>query len=455
MKKTVCAFLAVLFVVLLCCSCSTNGDKRKTTALKIGDEKISQMEFQICYHICYSNFASTYDFNSIGFDEEEDPFAQSCWFDGSRTWGEFFLDSTVSFCRELAIMMAEAKARNIVLSSWQEEQIEASIHAVQEQLKKDGTEESVYWTTVYGADVTAEDVIDVMKKIALYRDVYAEMVEGFGITEAHLADYYQQNRDVLDAVTLRLVPFEYGEGMRTSAEAKQAAKDFIASVASEQDVVEKAASAVSSNMQAYFGDTDFTRTYNVTREYFGAGSAASRWLFSENRKYMESNVYDTGSMWLAMFYLESDTRDYKTVNLRHILFADKTEKGAENATRVYEEWKLKDNTEAGFASLAMVYSQDADSRAEGGLYTHVYKGQLVNEMTDWGFDPARKAGDTAVVRSSYGYHILYFVSESEESYRNYLCRTAIEAERYAAFMEEKQPQFVASFLPEALRFVFE
>lgn len=455
MKKTVCAFLVVLFVALLCCSCSAAGHKRRTTVLKIGNEKISQMEFQICYHVCYSNFAATYDFSSIGFDEKEDPFAQTCRFDSSRTWGEFLLDSTVSFCRELVIMAAEAKARNLSLSAQQEEQIEESIRDMQEQLKKDGTEENVYWAAVYGADATAEDVITVMKKIALYRDVYAALVESFGITEAQLADYYQQNRDILDAVTLRIVPFEYGDGKRTASEAKQAAKEFIAGIKSEQDIVENAGTAVSSDVQSYFGDTDFTLTYNVTREYFGSGSAASRWLFSEKREYMESNVYDTGTMWLAMFYIEADTRDYKTVTLRHILLADKTESGAEKANQVYEEWKKNYNTEAGFAAFATIYSQDADSRADGGLYANVYKGQLVNEMTSWGFDPKRKPGDTAVVRSSYGYHILYFVSEGEETYRNVLCRTAIEAERYTAFMEEKQPSFPTDFQQEDLRFVFE
>ena len=160
-------------------------------------------------------------------------------------------------------------------------------------------------------------------------------------------------------------------------------------------------------------------------------------------------------MWLAMFYIEADTRDYKTVTLRHILLADKTESGAEKANQVYEEWKKNYNTEAGFAAFATIYSQDADSRADGGLYANVYKGQLVNEMTSWGFDPKRKPGDTAVVRSSYGYHILYFVSEGEETYRNVLCRTAIEAERYTAFMEEKQPSFPTDFQQEDLRFVFE
>ena len=63
--------------------------------------------------------------------------------------------------------------------------------------------------------------------------------------------------------------------------------------------------------------------------------------------------------------------------------------------------------------MANEYSEDTGSNTSGGLYTQVYKGQMVTEFNDWCFDPARQAGDTGIVygeSDSYkGYHIMYFV----------------------------------------------
>lgn len=34
---------------------------------------------------------------------------------------------------------------------------------------------------------------------------------------------------------------------------------------------------------------------------------------------------------------------------------------------------------------------------------------MVNSFSAWCFDSSRKAGDTAIVKSDFGYHIMYFV----------------------------------------------
>ena len=34
--------------------------------------------------------------------------------------------------------------------------------------------------------------------------------------------------------------------------------------------------------------------------------------------------------------------------------------------------------------------------SSGGLYTDIYRGQMVSEFEDWCFDPSRQAGDTGI-----------------------------------------------------------
>ena len=54
----------------------------------------------------------------------------------------------------------------------------------------------------------------------------------------------------------------------------------------------------------------------------------------------------------------------------------------------------------------------------GGLYTDVYPGQMVAEFNNWCFDESRQVGDTGVVKTDYGYHVMYFVDSHSVWFTN-------------------------------------
>ena len=106
------------------------------------------------------------------------------------------------------------------------------------------------------------------------------------------------------------------------------------------------------------------------------------------------------------------TTDDHYVNLRHILVTpngttqedwDKCKKEAE---ALLAKWN-KSRTEANFADLAFANSEDTGSSVNGGLYSNLSRGQLTKELDDWCFDPTRKTGDTAVIKTADGYHLVY------------------------------------------------
>ncbi len=84
------------------------------------------------------------------------------------------------------------------------------------------------------------------------------------------------------------------------------------------------------------------------------------------------------------------------------------------AEDVYAQWQAGAATEDAFAQLANTYSMDPGSNEQGGLYENVYEGQMVPQFNDWCFDEARKPGDTGIVETSYGHHVMYFVSKNED-----------------------------------------
>ena len=60
---------------------------------------------------------------------------------------------------------------------------------------------------------------------------------------------------------------------------------------------------------------------------------------------------------------------------------------------------------------------------------------MVTEFEDWCFDPARKAGDSEIIKTSYGYHIMYFSGVAEEYY-DYMVDSAVRSDRLNAYLDE-------------------
>ena len=82
------------------------------------------------------------------------------------------------------------------------------------------------------------------------------------------------------------------------------------------------------------------------------------------------------------------------------------------ALLTYWEKETK-QTEATFGELARKNSRDAGTMVDGGLYQGIRKGQMTQVLDDWCFDPARQVGDTAILRSQYGVHVLYYCAGRE------------------------------------------
>ncbi len=88
----------------------------------------------------------------------------------------------------------------------------------------------------------------------------------------------------------------------------------------------------------------------------------------------------------------------------------------QEAQALYDQWLAGDATEESFAQLAAEHSADG-SAVNGGLITDITQGRMVQTFNDWCFDPAREYGDHGLIRSEYGYHIMFFVGGQQIWYR--------------------------------------
>ena len=123
-------------------------------------------------------------------------------------------------------------------------------------------------------------------------------------------------------------------------------------------------------------------------------------------------------------------------NVRHILVefkanatdADKQAAKAE-AEKLLQQWKDGTANEDSFAELANKESDDQDGKVtNGGLYEDIGLGQMVEPFEDWCFAEGRKAGDTGIVETVYGYHVMYYSSTDVMTYRDFLIENDLRTE---------------------------
>ena len=78
------------------------------------------------------------------------------------------------------------------------------------------------------------------------------------------------------------------------------------------------------------------------------------------------------------------------------------------AQKLLDEWLAGEHTEDTFAKFAQDHSADTGSSSNGGLYTDLDKDtSFVDEFVDWYMDENRKVGDYGLIKTEYGYHIMY------------------------------------------------
>lgn len=184
-------------------------------------------------------------------------------------------------------------------------------------------------------------------------------------------------------------------------------------------------------LAALAAEKGYTDTAQMARAAFGTGEEA---LNSYARLYNQSYMYFT-----AMSYYLTETQQLPaeaevmpgdSVDIRHILLIPEgTEEepvtvGADGKVTCTEEaWSaceakaqqlLKECVNAMrkpehlFAEKAVAYSKDTGTALDGGAYHGIRRGVLMEELDTWCFQADRSVGDTAVIRSDYGVHILYF-----------------------------------------------
>ena len=161
----------------------------------------------------------------------------------------------------------------------------------------------------------------------------------------------------------------------------------------------------------------------------GGSAVTEETLVEFGRQVNEAYAYYIWARWQDLPEVEQQEGD--TVTFRHVLLIPEDEDWeacqlvAEQMLTEYLQGRKVD--EARFAVVANKNSADEGSRLNGGLYEYVSQGQMTEALDTWLFDPARTAGETAILRSDLGVHIVYYCGKFAAPDRTGLGRDLIAA----------------------------
>ena len=453
-----------------------------------GEYELTNAELQVYYWIYVHNFLdeNSYYLSYLGLDHTKDFATQKCYFDETKSWQEYFLENALSAWHQYVVLYDAAGKAGYALPKEEKEYLDNLKATMDEQAKKHGFkdgEEMVQKEMGIGA--TWDAYVKYSNETFIGMGYYSSFADDIKITEEDIAKHYAENTKKYEENKIAMKDQPYCVSVRhiliqpvtkdadgntidtdTAWETcRQEAQAILDDYLKAGKIDEEAFAALAKEKTTDTGSKDTGGLY----EDFCRGKMVAEfeaWSFDASRKYGDTGLVKTTYGYHIMFFVEG-TETYST-SVRHILIQPVTKDADGNTIDTDTAWEtcrqtaqaiLDDYLKAGkideeaFAALAKEKTTDTGSKENGGLYPQVVRDQMVKEFEAWCFDSARKYGDTGLVKSTYGYHIMFFVGSDTEwhAYAEYdirmdACKAFLESLKQKSPLEVNYKKILLSHI---------
>ena len=493
LKLLTTGFVAALAVILVIAvtvgvnqTITNRGIREKNTvALTVGEHELNSVEMNYFYVDAVNTFYNNYGSYAtmFGLDPTVALNEQVINEETGETWADDFLASAKSTAQAVYALADAAAAAGFSLSDEELLEVEYSVHNLDAYALMYGfADANALLQAQYGKGADTESYLEYTKLCALAEAYQAHYSESLTYDDAALRAVDAENYNAYSSYsynTYYLAASKFLTGGTTTesgttysdeekaasvAAAEEAAKSLTAEEINTPEALDAAIAALSVNEGISVASTPYSNTL-----FSSVSSIYSNWITEGSRKAGDTAYFPSSSTdadgnvtvngyYVVMFNSTTDNT-FPLVNVRHILLNPEggTTDPNTGATTYSEEemaaakaaaeellaqWKSGEANEESFIALAKEHTDDSGSAANGGLYENVYPGQTVTNFNDWCFDESRAAGDTGIVESTYGYHIMYFVGDSDLSYRDYLIGNELrkaDADDWFAKLQDATP----------------
>ncbi len=464
----VCALVLIASLALAVVA-KTGYFRRSTTVMKVGETEINAIEFNYGYYTALNEFYSQYYYyaSMIGFDTSMSLKSQPCYFDSSMSWYDYFVNQAKIQYEELYLVYNKAVEEGFSMTEESAKSLEEALKTLEDAAKDAKTSENKYLQSMYGPNITKDDYKEFTTRRLIFADFYEKYMDSLEYKNEDIEKYYSDNKTDFDVVDYYSYTAKADSANNKSAEEvangiKDASTDTESFLATLKPIV---------------GEDIFkAETYLKEGATYTKGDDTSEWLFDKDRKAGDVTVIKTkaasstaSDTYTVICFLERGREEYKLATMRHILFmvedltddkgntikdengvakTNDAEQKAE-AEKILKQWQDGAATQESFAALVKDHSDDEGSVNNGGLYEDFDQTTMVDEITDWIWAEGRKAGDCEIVKTSYGYHIVYFVEYGEEKWSSDVVST-LKAKDYSDYLTSLREKYPMSFNEKGL-----
>ena len=414
--------IAVIFVIVGIVVTVANSKviERSADAVTVGDETYTAADVSYFYNTIYSSFVSknSYYLSVYGLDTSKSLKEQDCPINGS-TWYDYFRDQALESLKSYALLAQKAEAEGFDASEEVEQSVQETLSDLDASAASAGYTRAQYIKAVCGPLVNEKVFERNIRMIALAQAYSNSYSDSLSYTSDEVQAAYDADPKSYQSVDIEYILFSSGAGSDATDEEKAQLLD---------EAKQKAETALSRYAQGEAFDAigeDMEGSYAHVAYAANGSSDMLTWAFDDARQAGDTTVATYGETgYYAVLFHSRSRNDYHTVSVRHIL-VDSEDK----ANELLQQYTDGEQTEDAFAALAVANSTDSNA-SSGGLYTDIYRGQMVSEFEDWCFDSSRQPGDTGIVQTSYGYHVMYFVSTNENPYWYVQAETSLKSSAY-------------------------
>ena len=443
--------------------------ERNTVAATVNGHDISSAELNYYYIDYINNFSSeNSDWLAYLLDTTK-PLDQQFYNEAeNQTWADYFLDAALESAASTYALADAANAAGHTATDAELLSVDTAIQnsTFYAMYSYGFPDLQTYLKAMYGPGANEETYREYLTTSVLASSYYNYYTGGLSCTEDEIkaADaenplnynsysynyYYVPVSDYLIGGTTGedgAITYSDAENEAARAAAEEAAKGLIVDAVTDAESFDAAIALIDAESTSFAcEDYLYKSLLSVAQEWISdpARKAGDKNYFAytththaEGETHSEdedTSAFDEVKGYYVVLFNGMTDNTMELVNVRHALiteggtynsstgrydYTDDMAAAKAKAEDLLAQWQAGDATEETFIELAKANSSDGNA-STGGLYENVYPGQMMDEYNDWCFDPARKTGDTGIVKTVYGYHIMYFVGNSGTTYRNHM-----------------------------------
>lgn len=384
--------------------------------------------------------------------------------DGNKiSWQKFFETEALKEVEQITTYYSKALEEGVTLTSAQKKTIEKQISTLKDSASQNDVSLDQYIKANFGTYCSEDTIRIMLEQYYLSANYKGKFKSEAKVTDNDVDKYYNDHKNDYKKIEFYYIASPYdatddnskNESIKTAEKIMAKMKDKKSVIALVPEVYSsyidsqvKSSMEQDSTLTEKKAREEAVKSYesNVVTTVSGSDSPfddkMNTWLFSDDTKVGSKKYYideNAKYIYIVLKTSKASVEEDETYTVRHILVAPESGSNSSSSTSekteyTDEQWaaaKKKadsilakfnktDKSEYEFAKLAEQYSTDSASTSSGsndsfgGLYESVTLGQMVPDFEKWSIDDSRKYGDTGIVKSDYGYHIMFFINDCPE-----------------------------------------